>query len=95
MVDNTLEFIAEAFLSAFLAGLATILIALAIEKLGGLKGGVLATFPSTVVPFSLGIAAQYENDFVKIKRALCTVGIVMIGNALFLWVWRFIPVHFP
>jgi hypothetical protein len=50
--------VGTAFGSAIFAGLVAIGVTRAIEKFGGLIGGVLATLPTTVVPASIGVAAS-------------------------------------
>ena len=44
-------------LSAFFAGLVATGVTLAIERWGGLLGGVLGTVPSTIVPAAAGMQA--------------------------------------
>ena len=42
-------------LPAILAGIVAILVTLAIERFGGLVGGVLGTIPSTIIPAAAGV----------------------------------------
>jgi|TARA_B110000116_G_scaffold271404_1_gene292073 hypothetical protein len=81
-------------ISAFIAGLAAILVTVAIEKWGGLHGGVLATVPSTIVPAAVGIwlAATSVDEF---QAAMAIVPIGLILNAGFLYLWRVVPPLIP
>lgn len=73
---------------ALLAGLVAIGATVAIERLGGRLGGLIATLPSTIVPASLGIwFAEPE----ALAGAMDAVGPGMLLNAGFLWLWRAAP----
>lgn len=91
-----MDFVALAgvLISAFIAGLAAILVTVAIEKWGGLHGGVLATVPSTIVPAAVGIwlAAGTVDDF-QIAMAIVPIGLIL--NAGFLFLWRVVPPLVP
>jgi len=80
-------------LPAVLAGLVAILVTVAIERLGGLVGGILATLPSTIVPASLGMYAELDTP--GLRAALCMVPMGMLLNAGFLWLWRALPPRLP
>jgi hypothetical protein len=81
-------------LSALAAGLVAILATLAIEKLGGRRGGVVGTLPTTIVPAAVGFwwGASSIADF---RSALYVVPAGMLVNALFLWSWRIVPPRLP
>lgn len=77
-------------LSALGAGAVAILATLAIERLGGKVGGLLASLPSTIIPASLGfwISASEVGDF---QDALYAVPGGMFVTAGFLLTWRVLP----
>ena len=76
-------------LSAVLAGIVATAVTVAIEKWGGLVGGLLGTVPSTIVPAGIGIyLAGGEDDFVG---SMMVVPLGMLLNALFLGAWLVLP----
>jgi hypothetical protein len=81
-------------LSALAAGVVAILATVAIEKLGGRRGGVVGTLPTTIVPAAIGFwwGAASVADF---QHALYVVPAGMLVNALFLWSWRVLPPRLP
>jgi hypothetical protein len=81
-------------ISALAAGLVAILATVAIEKLGGRRGGVVGTLPTTIVPAAVGFwwGASTLGDF---QDALYVVPAGMMVNALFLWSWRVVPPRLP
>jgi len=75
--------------SALLAGVVATAVTVAIEKWGGLVGGLLGTVPSTIVPAGIGIyLAGGEDDFVA---SMMVVPLGMLLNALFLGAWLVLP----
>jgi len=64
----------------------------AVERLGGKFGGIIATLPSTIVPATWGFFAV--SDGVPVK-ALAAIPMGMLVNAGFLWCWRAIPPRLP
>ncbi|MGK0359890.1 MAG: hypothetical protein ACI9U2_002196 [Bradymonadia bacterium] len=78
----------ELLIAALFAGAVAILATVAIEKLGGQAGGLIATLPSTIVPASLGI---WATDPAALAPAMDAVAPGMLLNAGFLWLWRVIP----
>ncbi len=81
-------------ISAMVAGVAAVLVTIAIERWGGLHGGVLATVPSTIVPAAFGI--WYASASVaEFQSAMGIVPIGLILNAGFLYLWRIIPPKIP
>ncbi|MFT7521516.1 MAG: hypothetical protein ACI9MC_003667 [Kiritimatiellia bacterium] len=86
--------VAAAWWPALLAGLVAIAITLAIERYGGLVGGLLGTLPTTIVPFGLGLWIQ-DPDPVVYADAMGAVPLGMLIDALFLLAWRVVPRHLP
>ena len=80
-------------LSAFFAGLVATGVTLAIERWGGLVGGVLGTVPSTIVPAAAGMHLSGSQD--ELLQSMAIVPLGMLLNALFLddWLHRFISPH--
>jgi hypothetical protein len=76
-------------LSAGLAGLVAIGATVAIERLGGRRGGLLSTLPTTIVPAALGLAAELDDP--AFRAAMYTTPAGMLVNAAFLWSWRALP----
>ena len=75
--------------SAVLAGIVATAVTVAIEKWGGLVGGLLGTVPSTIVPAGIGIyLAGGEDDFIS---SMMVVPLGMLLNALFLGAWLVLP----
>jgi len=81
--------------SALLSGLVAILVTLAIERFGGVVGGLLGTLPTTIVPASLGIGWSTGTDSAVFHVAMATVPVGMLLNAGFLWLWRVLPGRLP
>ena len=79
---------------ALAAAVVAILATVAIERLGGRRGGVIGTLPTTIVPAALGFwwGAASTADF---QDALYVVPAGMMVNALFLWSWRMVPPRLP
>ena len=76
-------------ISALLAGVVATAVTVAIEKWGGLVGGLLGTVPSTIVPAGIGMyLAGGEDDFVG---SMMVVPLGMLLNALFLGAWLVLP----
>lgn len=81
-------------LSALLSGVVAICATVAIERLGGKWGGILASLPTTIVPASIGFYFASET-IVNFEAALFVVPIGMLVNAVFLLLWRSLPPHLP
>lgn len=76
-------------LSAVLAGLVATAVTVAIERWGGLIGGLLGTAPSTIVPAGIGLyVAGGEEELVS---SMMVVPLGMLLNALFLGAWLVLP----
>ena len=82
------------FLSAFFAGLVAILATVAIEKYGGVIGGIFGTVPTTIVPAAafIWIADSTQSSF---ESSMGMVPVGMLLNSFFLWLWRVIPPIIP
>ena len=76
-------------LPALLAGLVAILVTLAIERFGGLVGGVLGTIPSTIIPAAAGV--YYLDGKQALLSSMSIVPLGMMVNGLFLGVWILLP----
>ena len=76
-----------AILGAISAGLVAILATVAVERMGGVLGGVFASIPTTIVPAAIGFYVSVDG-FVP---ALLAVPYGMLVNALFLYLWRILP----
>jgi hypothetical protein len=75
---------------ALLAGSIAIGATVAIERFGGVLGGLLATLPTTVVPASWAFLWA-SSDEASLRDALGAVPVGMLVNAGFLYVWRVLP----
>lgn len=76
-------------ISAVFAGIIAVLVTLAIERWGGLTGGLLGTIPSTVVPAAAGMYIVGGESLLIESMAVLPFG--MLINGLFLGVWVFLP----
>jgi hypothetical protein len=75
---------------SFFAGVVAILATVAVERLGGVSGGVLSSIPTTIVPAAIGIFHRSaDTDSFRRSMAFVPVGILM--NAGYLLLWRVIP----
>ena len=80
-------------LSAVFAGVVATAVTVAIEKWGGLIGGLLGTVPSTIVPAGIGMYVAGGEDMLVMSMSVVPLG--MLLNALFLGAWVVIPRWFP
>ena len=80
-------------LSALFAGIVATAVTVAIEKWGGLVGGLLGTVPSTIVPAGIGMYVAGGEDVLVVSMAVVPLG--MLLNALFLGAWVVVPRWFP
>ena len=80
-------------LSAVFAGVVATAVTVAIEKWGGLIGGLLGTVPSTIVPAGIGMYVAGGEDVLVMSMSVVPLG--MLLNALFLGAWVVIPRWFP
>ena len=94
-------------LSGLFAALVAVGVTRAIELLGGTRGGLIATLPTTVVPAALGVAlsggcsawplagaAQACNSALLLE-ALFSLPQGMLASCLFLTLWRYAPARLP
>ena len=84
----------QILLAAALAGLVAIAVTVAIEKFGGLIGGILGTIPTTIVPAAAFMWLADPTD-VAFEPAMGMVPVGMLLNAIFLWLWRVVPPKIP
>ena len=76
--------------AALAAGVLAIAVPAAIERFGGLLGGILGTMPSTILPASFGIYQEAEST----EAFVAAMGVVPLGmllNVGFLYSWRLFP----
>lgn len=80
--------------SAFLAGCIAAFATFVVERLGGVKGGILASTPTTIIPALIGMRSNSASpeDFAS-SVWLLPVGAVC--NSFFLAAWRFGPSRLP
>ena len=81
-------------LSGAFAALVAVLVTLAIERLGGHRGGLLGTLPSTIVPAAVGLYAA-SPTLEAFETALLMTPMGMFFNAVFLLCWRILPRRLP
>jgi hypothetical protein len=77
-------------LPAFAAGVVAVLATVAVERLGGARGGVLSSIPTTIVPAALGIWGD-GTDPEGFRRAMHFVPVGILLNAGYLLLWRVVP----
>jgi hypothetical protein len=75
--------------SALLAGIVATAVTVAIEKWGGLIGGLLGTVPSTIVPAAIGMQMAGGDEVLVTSMSIVPLG--MLLNALFLGAWLVLP----
>lgn len=75
-------------IAAIGAGLVAIGATVAIERLGGRVGGLVATLPTTIIVASLGL---WSANPPGLPAAMDAVAPGMLLNVLFLWLWRALP----
>lgn len=85
---------AEVFLPAALAAAMAIAATVAVERWGGIIGGVLGTLPTTIVPAAFGLLAV-SPDAEAFRDAIYITPVGMFLNAGFLWLWRVLPPRLP
>ena len=82
--------VAIAVISSLFSCVIAIISTIAIEKLGGTLGGVLATTPTTIVPYSFGLVlANTSTD--DIDTAMFSVPIGILLTTFYLILWREVP----
>ncbi|MGB1818985.1 MAG: hypothetical protein ACPHK2_05140 [Candidatus Poseidoniaceae archaeon] len=78
--------------SGIFAGLMAIFVTVAIEKWGGVKGGILGTLPITIVPAAIGIHAV---DPLSFSKSMLVVPLGMLLNGATLCIWVILPPYLP
>ena len=76
-------------LSAIFAGFVAVLVTVAIEKWGGIIGGVLGTLPTTIVPAAMGMYVEAGAD--DLGTSMSLIPFWMLLNALFVASWVVYP----
>jgi len=76
-------------LSAVFAGLVAIAVTVAIERWGGVIGGILGTLPTTIVPAAIGMYLAGGQD--ALLTSLSLVPFWMVLNSLFVGLWVLYP----
>jgi len=76
-------------LSAIFAGFVAVLVTVAIEKWGGIVGGVLGTLPTTIVPAAIGMYVEAGAD--DLGTSMSLIPFWMLLNALFVASWVVYP----
>ena len=86
MLDAAADVLVPSVAAAVIAVLATV----AVERLGGVLGGIAASVPTTIIPAAIGMhsSAPDQGNFVQ-AMAFVPVGILM--NAGYLLLWRVVP----
>jgi hypothetical protein len=69
-------------------------VTVAIERLGGRRGGLLGTLPSTIVPAAIGLLAV-SPSLSSFQEAMFITPAGMLVNTLFLLMWRLLPPRLP
>ena len=77
-----------------LAALVAIFVTIVIEKLGGRKGGLIGTLPSTILPAVWGFMVR-SPDTESFQTAAFSAPFGMWLNVVFLYLWRFLPQRVP
>ena len=76
-------------LSAIFAGFVAVLVTVAIEKWGGIVGGVLGTLPTTIVPAAAGMYLEAGSE--DLGTSMSLIPFWMLLNALFVASWVVYP----
>ena len=78
---------------ALFAGLVAIGVTIAIERWGGVVGGLVGSLPTTIVPAAAGISAQLPPE--AFADAMYAVPVGMLIDVGFLYLWRWVPPRLP
>ena len=76
-------------LSALFASIVAVLVTVAIEKWGGIIGGVLGTLPTTIVPAAIGMYLEAGSE--DLATSMSLIPFWMLLNALFVASWVVYP----
>jgi hypothetical protein len=90
-------------ISGLSAGGVAVAVTLLIERLGGVRGGLLATLPTTIVPASIGLWLQLTHPDLptsdegpqRFSEAMWVTPPTVCLNAGFLWLWAVLPPRLP
>ncbi|MEY3141958.1 MAG: hypothetical protein RLY21_451 [Planctomycetota bacterium] len=89
-MDEFLAVAADVAVPALFAGVVAILATVAVERFGGVTGGLLSSIPTTIVPFAVGSFAR-NADLDEFRRTMAFVPVGILLNALYLLLWRIVP----
>ena len=89
-VSNWMSVLGPALFAACIA----VGITVVIEQLGGKKGGLIGTLPSTIVPAVWGFMNR-APDMDSFQTAALSAPFGMWLNLVFLYAWRFLPKKLP
>ncbi len=81
-------------LPALFAAAVAIGVTVVIERLGGRRGGLLGSVPTTIVPACIGIYAS-AADLDAFQSAMFITPAGMLIDGVFLYLWRLIPGLLP
>ena len=73
--------------TAILSSLAATLSTALIERFGGVIGGVIASSPTTIIPFAIAVAIAADGNSQQVITAAYTVPIGLLANNFFLTFW--------
>ena len=76
-------------ISAAIAGIVAVLVTMAIEKWGGIIGGILGTLPTTIVPAAAGMYIEAGSE--DLATSMSLIPFWMLLNALFVGSWVIYP----
>ncbi|MGY8670917.1 MAG: hypothetical protein ACKVJ7_07700 [Candidatus Poseidoniales archaeon] len=75
--------------AALFAGIVAVLVTVAVEKWGGIVGGILGTLPTTIVPATIGM--YVEGGSTDLATSMSLIPFWMLLNALFVGAWVAYP----
>ena len=75
--------------AALFAGLVAVLVTVAVEKWGGVVGGILGTLPTTIVPAAIGMYIEGGSE--DLATSMSLIPFWMLLNALFVGTWVAYP----
>lgn len=79
-------------ISGAVAGVIVIVATRAIERFGGILGGVISTLPTTVVVAGFGFALTIDDDD-DFRRSMFVIPLGQLLDAGVLCIWRFLPAY--
>ncbi len=75
--------------AALFAGFVAVLVTVAVEKWGGIVGGILGTLPTTIVPATIGMYLEGGSE--DLATSMSLIPFWMLLNALFVGAWVAYP----